>query len=136
MPARGDPSRLLCDGPSDRCLLFPIRWALELAGWRGPAPEWADLRPFDLPDMALRSRLRALLEHYPTDVLFVHRDAEAEPHAKRVKEIREALTRLDPPLSHVCVVPVRMTEAWLLHDEVAIPTPPPTTSSATPPKRR
>jgi hypothetical protein len=51
-------------------------------------------------------------------VLFVHRDAEAQPSAVRREEIATALR--ETLLRHIPVVPVRMTEAWLLADETAI----------------
>ncbi len=54
---------------------------------------------------------------------FVHRDAEKEPHQVRVAQILEAvdeasISSVVPPA--VCVVPVRMLEAWLLFDEPAL----------------
>ena len=48
----------------------------------------------------------------------MHRDAEAQPREKRVQEICDAVTTIDLP--HVPIVPVRMTEAWLLLEEDAI----------------
>jgi hypothetical protein len=51
-------------------------------------------------------------------VLFVHRDAEGQPANLRREEIANALRRA--PVKHIPVVPVRMTEAWLLADETAI----------------
>lgn len=38
----------------------------------------------------------------------------------RIAEIATAIAQLGGSLTHVCVVPVRMSEAWLLHDEAAI----------------
>ena len=66
------------------------------------------------------------MDLYPCDLLFVHRDAEGVPHRSRVEEIEIAMQEVRavhegaglPP--HVVVVPVRMTEAWLLFDEAAI----------------
>lgn len=57
---------------------------------------------------------------YPCDLLFVHRDAEGESWDARVAEIRGhlALTAAEQPA--VCVVPVRMQEAWLLFNEAVI----------------
>jgi len=57
---------------------------------------------------------------YSCDLLFVHRDAERESHANRKQEIYAALGQMQasivvPPI--ICVVPVRMQEAWLLFDE-------------------
>ena len=60
----------------------------------------------------------------PCELLFVHRDAEQEPLETRTEEIRNAFSQAtagmdgEPPA--VCVVPVRMTEAWLLSSEAAI----------------
>jgi hypothetical protein len=86
-------------------------------------PRWADLsrlrnRPKSLPERILKS-----IELYPCDLLFVHRDAEREPLNTRIVEILRALLQANsnqavPPA--VCVVPVRMQEAWLLFDEAAI----------------
>lgn len=55
---------------------------------------------------------------YPCDLLVVHRDAERELPGKRLHEIAAATSRCTNPV--VCVVPVRMTEAWLLFDDAAI----------------
>lgn len=75
------------------------------------------------PPKKLLPRIISSLELYPCDLLFVHRDAEKEPHVSRVTEIKEALSQAVksvqvPPA--VCVVPVRMQEAWLLFDEAAL----------------
>lgn len=59
---------------------------------------------------------------YPCELLFVHRDAERTPIERRAQETREALRHCQqetPPV--VCVIPVRMQEAWLLFDEAALP---------------
>jgi len=60
---------------------------------------------------------------YPCDLLFVHRDAERASPESRLAEIADALkkarSRIDLPPA-VCVVPVRMQEAWLLFDVQAI----------------
>ena len=57
------------------------------------------------------------MQEYPCQLLFVHRDAEKQDPGVRYREI-EAANRTGR--SHVCVVPVRMQEAWLLHDETAL----------------
>jgi hypothetical protein len=64
-------------------------------------------------------RLQAALQLYPCDLLFVHRDAENEDRETRVEEIRQHLVRLDNQTA-ICVVPVRMQEAWFLFEERAI----------------
>lgn len=54
------------------------------------------------------------------DVVVVHRDADNAGADTRRQEIRRAITRLDYSGAVVPVVPVRMTEAWLLLDQDAI----------------
>ncbi len=115
---------LLSDGSSDRALLPVLNWLLEkhLGNW-AIQPRWADLRSFDrsLRD-TLEKRIKLSVELYPCDLLFIHRDAEKEPHETRLNEIRTAVAQAAASISipTVCVVPVRMTEAWLLFDRVAL----------------
>jgi len=78
--------------------------------------QWAD--SVRIPRQRNAERLRTALELYPCDVLFVHRDAEAQPSDLRREEIANALRGTS--VRHIPVVPVRMTEAWLLADEKAI----------------
>ena len=68
----------------------------------------------------LKNKILRALHFYPCDILFVHRDAEKEPSDRRREEILLALSALKRSEPYVCVVPVRMTEAWLLFDEGAI----------------
>lgn len=111
---------LIADGSSDACLRFPIEWLMRTMGWYEIEGQWADLRV--VPDLGRKvaARLRAAMEHYPAELYLVHRDAEAGPAQHRLDEIRDAVSSLSVAMRHVRVVPVRMTEAWLLHDEVAI----------------
>ena len=112
---------LLTDGPSDVVLLPILRWLLnEHLPTYGLQGTWADTRPFHL--RTLEDRITQAINYYPCDMLFIHRDAEKEPAENRYKEVYEALQRLKQPISVpvVCVVPVRMQEAWLLFDEAAI----------------
>ncbi|MBI2925325.1 MAG: DUF4276 family protein [Verrucomicrobia bacterium] len=116
---------LVADGPTDAVLIHPLRWLLVANGVRLPIePQWPDLRALPSPPAGLESRIRAALDLAPCELLFVHRDAEREPREKRVDEIREAVQRMAAELfqrrPYVCVVPVRMTEAWFLFDEAAI----------------
>jgi hypothetical protein len=110
---------LVTDGSSDDVLLPILTWLLRVNGvTMALQPVWADLRRAYLPRRAdLTARLRAALHLFPCDLLFVHRDAEREPRERRVAEIRRALDRLPVELRKpkaICVVPVRMQEAWLL----------------------
>jgi hypothetical protein len=110
---------LLSDGSSDRALLPVLRWLLRQHSSRIFQPQWADLRGLRNPPRSLTDRLQAAIELYPCDLLFVHRDAESERHEVRVDQIRQDLGAM-PDQTAVCVVPVRMQEAWLLIDEGAV----------------
>jgi len=114
---------LVCDGPSDQALIPILIWSLRRRGASEIEPQWADLRRIPDPPRQLVPKIRLTLRLFPCELLFIHRDAEAEPLEDRLHEIREAVDTLRdevevPP--HVCVVPVRMTEAWLLQSEFAI----------------
>ncbi|MCH8526611.1 MAG: DUF4276 family protein [Kiritimatiellae bacterium] len=113
---------LLMDGTSDRVLHPILQWMLDQCftdtAWTGQTADFqfAPKKPVRLPD-----RVAAALDLYPCEVLFIHRDAEREPPEKRVKEIRNAM--LEAKQEHIVfvpVIPVRMTEAWLLISESAI----------------
>jgi hypothetical protein len=80
--------------------------------------QWADLRFASPRPATLSDRARVALELYPAQLLFVHRDAERQPREERLSEIRDAVASVAN--HYVAIVPVRMTEAWLLHDELAI----------------
>lgn len=114
---------LLADGPADRALIPILDWLLrEHLPSQPVQPQFAELRSVRRPPVSLVERLKVSIALYPCEILFVHRDAEAEPPQNRVGEINLALQQASlegtPPLC--CVVPVRMTEAWLLFDEAAI----------------
>ncbi|MBU0988817.1 MAG: DUF4276 family protein [Proteobacteria bacterium] len=115
---------LISDGSSDRALLPILTWVLREKGEvRRVQPEWADLRRLPHPPQRLRERILYAIDLFPCDLLFVHRDAEREDSETRYREIRNALqeaTKRGFQVPTVCVVPVRMTEAWLLFDEPAI----------------
>src|ERR1700678_2441226 len=86
--------------------------------------QWADFRFLPTPPVVLEDRIETAIDLYACDLLFIHRDAEkADPVARR-QEISDALAevarRSNVAVPTVCVVPVRMQEAWLLLDEMAI----------------
>ncbi|MCI0340879.1 MAG: DUF4276 family protein [Planctomycetales bacterium] len=113
---------LVADGPSDRCLVGIITWTLQKA-LEGRdldlIPRFADFRYLRQPPRKLEDRLRLAYSEYGGDLLFVHRDAERQTRESRVREIARAARAADIP-RFVPVVPVRMTQAWLLIDEAAI----------------
>lgn len=107
---------LVADGTSDRALLPIIDWLIE-QHWDQP---YQSQLAEHLPPLrsGLRHRIEVAYALYPCDVLFVHRDAESATLARRTAEIARAIP--DEVAIHVCVVPVRMMEAWLLSDHDAI----------------
>jgi hypothetical protein len=108
---------LLTDGSSDQVLLPILRWLIASLTSESVEIVWADLRCLPDPPSALKERVSLAVEYYPCDLLFIHRDAELEAPEKRVEEIPSANSLGH---KHVCVVPVRMQEAWLLLDECAL----------------
>lgn len=115
---------LLSDGSSDEALIPILDWLLQEHFVRCPIQsEWADLRWLRKLPRNLSDRIILSLELYPCDLLFIHRDAEREPLEVRIQQIRSAIEnsgtqQLSTPA--VCVVPVRMQEAWLLFDEASL----------------
>lgn len=118
---------LVTEGSSDAALEHPLRWLLQSNGVnRSIDGGWFDHRELPRKPRSLTEKIRAALDSNEScNLLFVHRDGdrESDPLFKRAREIREAIGSLDlkqscPP--HVCVVPVRMTEAWFLFEVAAI----------------
>jgi hypothetical protein len=114
---------LLSEGTSDKALMPILDWLLQCH-----LPEyaiqsaWADLARFPKPPKTLEERIQSSIEYYPCDVLFIHRDADAQGRSQRLKEIDSALNKLAAQnvVPVIGVIPIRMTEAWLLFDEAAI----------------
>ncbi len=114
---------LVTDGSSDRSLLPVIDWICRQYYQGILGSQWFDPRLFAPPSLSLKNRVIKSLELYPCDVLFIHRDAERENIDRRYAEIAQATADLKDEIHYVpfvCVVPVRMTEAWLLFNEDAI----------------
>ena len=116
---------LVGDGSSDQALIPILTWLLRQY-WEGTPiqPAFADLRWLPNPPGKLSQRIDKSVELYPCDLLFVHRDAEGKSMEDRFDEIGKSLARSErgKTLPVVCVVPVRMQEAWLLIDESALKT--------------
>lgn len=109
---------LIVDGTSDRTLLPVVQFLLD---------EWSPwphriLFAEGMHNGPLSTRLPRALQLYPCDLLFIHRDAETVAAATRQQEIELAARKIAKGPSHVSVVPVRMTESWLLLDQQAIRT--------------
>lgn len=113
---------LLSDGSSDKRLLPVLRWLIrQHCPDMAVQAEWADFggrRPKTLSKQILKC-----IELYPCNLLFIHRDAENQTLEFRKNEIMTAVRDISeqaPNLPAICVIPVRMQEAWLLFDESAI----------------
>ena len=112
---------LVCEGSSDSALMGHISRLLIQNGQSDPQ---GVSRTGSKP---LADKIREGLRHSGAcDLLFIHRDADADnetqsagPH-KRAKEIEDAVRDSGYSGTWVGIVPVRMTEAWLLVDESAI----------------
>src|SRR5947209_4717743 len=117
---------LLTDGSSDRVLIPLLTWLLRTNGVnQAIQSEWADFRHLRVKPRDLAARITLSLKLYPCELLFVHRDAETEPRESRIVEISRAIddaanTGLVSFPPTICVIPVRMQEAWLLFDVAAI----------------
>lgn len=115
---------LVTDGSSDGKILVPIlEWLL-----RAHCPDTGvNVTPIDplhcvMVPRSLTKKIEFAVKAYPCDYLFVHRDSEGDSPDHRRQEIKKAVEAADIQQSvpHVCVIPIRMTEAWLLFDEAAI----------------
>jgi hypothetical protein len=115
---------LLSDGPADKALVPVLTWLLQQHLPNLPIQfRWADLRMLPRPPRDLCVKIRESIKLFPCNLLFIHRDAENASLDSRLNEIRQAVAeaRIDNEISDfICVVPVRMTEAWLLFDIDAI----------------
>lgn len=109
---------LVTDGPSDVVLVPILQWLMKRLTPERVEIRWADLRGLHEQPRSLGDKLVAAVQEYPCQLLFVHRDAERQDPRIRYEEIDGAASLAE--CRHVGVVPVRMQEAWLLHDEAAL----------------
>lgn len=108
---------LVAEGASDRALLPILNWLIDREDV-AYQPQLAEACYLPPPREGLLQRVRRALHLYPCELLFVHRDGDAVGWCVRVDEIRRELAAL--PHRYTPIVPVRMTEAWLLSSEAAI----------------
>lgn len=112
---------LLTDGPSDEALVPVLTWLLsEYLPETAIQAQWADLRKLRGRPRHLPERMHLAVELFPCELLFVHRDAERDPPEARLLEIHQAFEAARLSVPHLCVIPVRMMEAWFLFDAAAI----------------
>lgn len=103
---------LVTDGSSDK-LLVPL---IELLFAEHSEFAYQVNCAVGLPPVTrgLKARIDSALQLFPCDFLFVHRDAEGEDASFRQKEIEASWLDKGQTAVLICVIPVRMTEAWLL----------------------
>jgi hypothetical protein len=109
---------LVTDGSSDHGALAPLITMLLDEILSGPFRLVSALGLTG--GLSLEARLPLSVELFPCDLLLVHRDAESSTFGQREAETLQALATAGITTPHVCVIPVRMTEAWLLVSEQAI----------------
>lgn len=109
---------LVTDGSSDR-LLVPL---IELLFSTHTELAYQVNCAEGLPPLSsgLKARIDSALELFPCDFLFVHRDAEGVAAMVRQQEIEMCWPDTQQTTTLICVVPVRMTEAWLIANEKPI----------------
>ena len=108
---------LVTDGSSDVVLVRILEWLIAQLTTTEIEIRWADLRGLLERPTGLEQRLVAATKMHSCRILFVHRDAENQDPMLRYAEIQAANSTGSV---HVCLVPVRMQEAWLLHNEAAL----------------
>jgi hypothetical protein len=119
---------LIGEGPTDDALMPIIVWLLEepslgLLPDVEITPRFVDRGQFP-GGYGLDDRIVEALRDIPSDLIFVHHDADGPTHVAQVQEIKSAVLSAEhrtagmPPA--VPVVPVREMEAWLLIDESAV----------------
>lgn len=106
---------LVAEGSSDEALMPLIEFVLDEHCRIPHVTTFAA----NLPSGKLHERIVQALILHPCHLLFVHRDADRESVSQREGEIRDAV-RTTNASATICLIPVRMTEAWLLVDEMAI----------------
>jgi hypothetical protein len=116
---------LWAEGPSDTCLGPLLRWMLLQSGVDA---EFNPDTDFCSGVKDHRSIIRFFeRENYWSDLLFIHRDADSsrteaiqerdDEITEKIKEVRQEYPNLP---SHIVVIPVQETEAWLLASEKAL----------------
>ena len=109
---------LACEGQSDAGLVPHIqRLIIESGETDVDGEPWFYGGP-----LANKIRTGLQVAEHMVDLLFVHRDADSAHGDARLQEIANTVGEVADAPHWVGVVPVRMTEAWLILDEAAIRT--------------
>lgn len=113
---------LFAEGTTDRALLPILEWLIRVT--HHPDTIGREfLAKSALRQQSMADRIQTAVELFPCDILFVHRDTDKQEPELRYAEVASAMETLAAngfSVPHLCVVPIRETEAWLLLDEGAI----------------
>lgn len=116
---------LIADGSSDKALMNIIKWLLDDLYPKIPNKgSFADFKNLQNPPKKgnIKGQIECTKVLYPFDILFYHRDAEANKKNIVDNRIAEIVKYLDKDLlpKTICIVPIKMMENWLLLDDTAI----------------
>lgn len=115
---------LISDGSSDRVLLNIINYTLKIYSERYFEGQRAELGFLAEKVKSLEQKIFHAIDLYEPDIIFIHRDAEKQTLESREVEITEAINKLQNIVYQnklfVKIIPVRMTESWLMIEEKAI----------------
>ena len=107
---------LLADGASDLPLATHLR-AMCLDRGHDVAVSPIAPQRFPAGKRSVEDRLRILEQSGDRyDLAFIHRDAEGMDREQRSREIEQGVRAVNAVAPWMAVIPVRMTEAWLLLD--------------------
>lgn len=112
---------LISDGSSDRALINIINYTLKQQFNFDFDGERAEIGLFSRQKVkSLEDKIAVVIDYYEPTLIFIHRDAENQALEKREKEIEAALNKVDKTKQYAKIIPIKMTESWLLIDEKAI----------------
>ena len=104
---------LVREGTSDDGLMSPLKALLIDLGFGADSQIVA--QPF-AGSKRTADVLQLIMDEGQTpDIVFVHRDADNDGYERRELEVHQASEEVSPEFAVVPVVPVKMTEAWVLH---------------------
>jgi len=114
----------LCEGSSDQPLADHVETLFRSRGvdLRVVQPDFALLAEKVTKDLPTRLDTAKRLMGGEPDLIICHRDTDNTSMPERKMEMLNALQLVGSESTLVAVIPVRMTEAWLLLDEEAIRT--------------
>jgi len=112
---------IISDGSSDRLLIHPIDWVFRTKGVESKG-ERIDFGRLGFSPKTIAEKVELAIILYPDiKFLFIHRDAEKQSIDFRNQEIDNELLKTSiKKIETIKIIPIRMSEAWLLIDEKAL----------------